>query len=201
METKEKIFACALELFSQKGFDGVSIRDIARAVGIKESSIYNHYNGKKAIMDEVCGRFVETLSVSRPPLSEVEKQLCSARPSEVFKGLILSYGSQIDPKIAQMARTVFAEQYHNETARRIFMEEILKNNSRYYEQVLDLCERKGLIWHCDTKVVANLFNNAQITLCTQYMQCQSEEDFREVAQMMLASADYLIGLLERTDPE
>ena len=37
--TKEKIFDVSIDLFSQKGFDAVSVREIAREVGIRESSI------------------------------------------------------------------------------------------------------------------------------------------------------------------
>lgn len=198
MGTKEKIFDCALELFSEKGFDGVSIRDIAKAVGIKESSIYNHYDGKKSIINEVCKRFADTLSVSRPPLSEVKKWLDSMRPKDVFTNLITSYGKQINSQITQMARTVFAEHFHNEMARQIFMEEIIQKGSQYYEDVLNLCHRKDLICHCDTKVVANLLNNAQITLCIQYMHCKSEEDFHKVYKMMISGTNYLIGSIERT---
>jgi AcrR family transcriptional regulator len=197
VDTKEKIFDCALKLFSEKGFDGVSIRNIANAVGIKESSIYNHFDGKKSIIDEVCKRFVDTLSVSRPPLSEVEKWLDHMRPRDVFKALITSYGRQIDPKISQMARTVFAEHFHNEMAKRIFIEEIIQNSSLYYAGVLDLCEKKEMIQNCDKEIVANLFNNAQITLCIQYMHCKSDEDFRKVTKMMMAGTDFLIGSLER----
>lgn len=53
MKTKEKIIETALELFSQRGYDGVSIREIARAVGIRESSIYNHFENKRAIFDGI----------------------------------------------------------------------------------------------------------------------------------------------------
>ena len=42
-QTKDKIFDTALDLFSKKGYDSVSVRTIASEVGIKESSIYNHY--------------------------------------------------------------------------------------------------------------------------------------------------------------
>jgi AcrR family transcriptional regulator len=41
--TKEKIFDAAVELFAERGYDGVSIRDIAKAVGIRESSVYKHF--------------------------------------------------------------------------------------------------------------------------------------------------------------
>ena len=39
MNTKEKIFYVSLDLFSQKGYDSVSLREIADEVGIKKSSI------------------------------------------------------------------------------------------------------------------------------------------------------------------
>lgn len=51
MNTKERILLEALNLFSQKGYDPVSVRDIAGAVGIKESSLYNHFKNKQDIFD------------------------------------------------------------------------------------------------------------------------------------------------------
>ncbi|WP_424359154.1 TetR/AcrR family transcriptional regulator [Methanocella sp. MCL-LM] len=51
--TKEKIFDAAVDLFAERGYEGVSIRDIAGAVGIKESSVYKHYASKDAILDSV----------------------------------------------------------------------------------------------------------------------------------------------------
>ncbi len=53
MTTKEKILDVALTLFSIQGYDAVSIRDIAKQVGIKESSIYNHFLNKQAIFDGI----------------------------------------------------------------------------------------------------------------------------------------------------
>ena len=53
MTTKEKILETALELFSQRGYGGVSVREIAREVGIRESSLYNHFEGKRAIFDGI----------------------------------------------------------------------------------------------------------------------------------------------------
>ena len=195
MGTKERIFDEALQLFSERGFDGVSIRDIASAVGIKESSIYNHYRGKKTIMDDICERFVETLSISRPPLQEVEKWLDHMQPVDIFKRFIMSYGKQINPGITQMARIIFAEQFHDETARKIFRDELIEKNVRYYIEVLTMFEGKDRIVHCDKNVVATLFNNSQITLSIQYSQSRSGEDYKKIAGM--TCADFLIKPLER----
>lgn len=51
--TRERILLEALNLFSMKGFEPVTVRDIARAVGIKESSIYNHFINKQDIFDSI----------------------------------------------------------------------------------------------------------------------------------------------------
>ncbi len=50
-DTKQKILDKALELFSAQGYDAVSVGEIARAVGIKAPSLYNHFASKQAIFD------------------------------------------------------------------------------------------------------------------------------------------------------
>lgn len=52
-DTKQKILAQALELFSTYGYDAVSVGQIAEAVGIKAPSLYNHFPGKQAIFDAI----------------------------------------------------------------------------------------------------------------------------------------------------
>lgn len=52
-DTKNKILKKALELFSSKGYDSVSVGEIAKAVGIKAPSLYNHYPSKQAIFDAI----------------------------------------------------------------------------------------------------------------------------------------------------
>lgn len=51
MNTKERILHESLRLFSEKGYHSVSVRDIGKAVGIKESSIYNHFKSKQDLFD------------------------------------------------------------------------------------------------------------------------------------------------------
>ena len=52
-DTKTRILEKALELFSAQGYDSVSVDQIARAVGIKAPSLYNHFPGKRAIFDAI----------------------------------------------------------------------------------------------------------------------------------------------------
>jgi len=57
MNTKEKIIYESLTLFSTKGFNAISVRDIAKAVGIKASSLYNHFKNKQDIFDTIIGKY------------------------------------------------------------------------------------------------------------------------------------------------
>jgi AcrR family transcriptional regulator len=49
-ETKAEILRVSLELFTEKGFEGTSIRDIAVALGVTKSSLYYHFPSKEAII-------------------------------------------------------------------------------------------------------------------------------------------------------
>ena len=44
--SSQKIKDVAIELFCERGYEGASLADIAELVGIKKSSIYNHYKNK-----------------------------------------------------------------------------------------------------------------------------------------------------------
>ncbi|TWD93424.1 TetR family transcriptional regulator [Neobacillus bataviensis] len=47
--TRDKIIEAALTLFSKNGYEGTSLTEIAKAVGIKKPSIYNHFKSKDEI--------------------------------------------------------------------------------------------------------------------------------------------------------
>ena len=47
--TRDRILEAALDLFARHGFAGTSVRQLARAVGLRESSLYNHFASKEAI--------------------------------------------------------------------------------------------------------------------------------------------------------
>src|ERR1700760_4457285 len=51
VETKDQIFAAARAAFDRDGEDGLSLRDIAREVGITPMAIYRHYKDKHALID------------------------------------------------------------------------------------------------------------------------------------------------------
>ena len=52
-DTKERIGRAAIGLIAGRGADAVSMRDIARIVGVTEAAIYRHFPGKDALVWEV----------------------------------------------------------------------------------------------------------------------------------------------------
>ncbi len=51
--TKEQILEASLDLFASKGFHGTSMREIAQEVGIRKSSIYNHFSSKDDLLESL----------------------------------------------------------------------------------------------------------------------------------------------------
>ncbi|HXQ17321.1 MAG TPA: TetR/AcrR family transcriptional regulator [Caulobacteraceae bacterium] len=63
--TRERIAQVALDLFAKHGFDGASMRQIAGALGLRASSLYNHFPSKNAIFAELIESYGPANSASR----------------------------------------------------------------------------------------------------------------------------------------
>ncbi|MCA0154318.1 TetR/AcrR family transcriptional regulator [Winogradskyella vincentii] len=50
---KEEIIRVAAKLFKEKGYSAVTMRDIAKTMGIKAASLYNHINSKQDILKAI----------------------------------------------------------------------------------------------------------------------------------------------------
>jgi len=82
-DARERVLKAAEQLFAQKGYAAVTLRDIATAVGIRHASLYHHVpGGKEALFVEVTER---TLARHRAGLEhatataapDVRSQLCA----------------------------------------------------------------------------------------------------------------------------
>jgi AcrR family transcriptional regulator len=49
--THDRILDAALDVFSDRGFDGATVRQIAAKVGVTDPALYAHFKGKKEIFD------------------------------------------------------------------------------------------------------------------------------------------------------
>ena len=57
--TKEALRHHARRLFARHGYDGVSMRDLADAVGIQQSGIYNHFASKQILLVDLMVVYME----------------------------------------------------------------------------------------------------------------------------------------------
>ena len=119
MDTRERIMDTALSLFSVSGYEAVSIRDICREVGIKESSVYYHFKNKRDILDSLLHRFElhvnDLLGIFQSESVTVETTLSFDWMDTYFFDQYL-----FDPFINQMMRLMMMEQFHDETIRQAY---------------------------------------------------------------------------------
>ncbi|MEM9426981.1 MAG: TetR/AcrR family transcriptional regulator [Pseudomonadota bacterium] len=61
INTKDDLRNHARQLFAEHGYEGVSMRDIAAAVGIRQSAIYNHFPSKQHLLVDLMVSHMEQL--------------------------------------------------------------------------------------------------------------------------------------------
>lgn len=60
--TRTALLDAAQARFATEGFAGTSIRDLAAAVGIRESSVYKHFTSKQALLEALLSRAEERVA-------------------------------------------------------------------------------------------------------------------------------------------
>lgn len=69
-DRKEQIFWEAAKLFSQKGYQATSMRELADKVGIEAASIYSHYPSKDHLLHAIALRCADDFFKSITPIYE-----------------------------------------------------------------------------------------------------------------------------------
>ncbi len=53
-QTRERLLGCARDLYLQGGLSAVSVREVARRAGVSPGALYRHFDGREALLREVC---------------------------------------------------------------------------------------------------------------------------------------------------
>lgn len=154
--TKKMIEEVALELFSKKGYKAVSIRDIGKQVGIKESSIYYHFLNKQAIMDSLLQK-IDILIDKMKSSFEAEFAKIVEVPEtamcEVAIGLMKNY--LLNPYVYKVLSVLAIEQMSDkkayETYQRLVFEMPLLQQTQIFRKMID----KGYIKPNNPTVLAH----------------------------------------------
>ena len=156
--TKEKIFDVSIDLFSQKGYDGVSIRQIAGEVGIKESSIYNHYNSKESILESILNYYIKEMLKEEAPIMQSEENLDVDFDQFYKEGSDRFISKLSEEKMMKITRIFLVESYHNEKIKNFVKEAIIGYAIDGWEDLFEVMKEKNFIRRdADIKQLAESF--------------------------------------------
>lgn len=172
-DTKKAILTVALKLFSERGYDGVGIRDISKEIGIRESALYKHYSGKQDIFDSILKdierRYQEEFSTILPENmtnifsgeSDVREELFHISITMFNFYLKIEYGSQL-------RRMLTMEQYRTSEVSTFFRELIIDKGLDYISGVFTNLINDGVYIDADPMVMALQFYSPLYLLLSKY---------------------------------
>lgn len=160
MDTKEKIIWEALELFSSRGYGAASMREIARAVGIRESSLYNHFAGKREIFNaivDICWQKAEEYYRGRSlPFSPGEPACAFERQGQALEESVLEVFRFFfqDPWNTRFRRLLTLSQFEDPQAaelyRRLYCQYPMEMQAEIFSQLME----KGVFRLGDPRALA-----------------------------------------------
>ena len=180
MNTKEKIFDVSIDLFSQDGYDGVSIRQIAKEVGIKESSIYNHYQSKESILESILSYYINEMLKEEAPIMQSEKNLKMDFNQFYKEGSDRFISKLSEEKMMKITRIFLVESYHNEKIKNFVKEAIIGYAINGWEDLFELMKEKKFIkMDADIKQLAESFYYYGLFLLYEHFIINYPEDDEE----------------------
>ncbi|WP_083655243.1 TetR/AcrR family transcriptional regulator [Roseburia sp. 499] len=160
--TREKIVIESLRLFAGKGYDGVSMREIAAAVGIKGASIYNHFKGKEdiflAIFEEMTKRYGHIATMLQMPEEQGEEAAEYYMEADEDKLLHMAeelFSFFARDEFAMLFRKLLAsEQHKSSLAAKYFRSYYLEAPVIFQTQVFAGMQKKGAFQNFDAETMA-----------------------------------------------
>lgn len=171
-DTKQLILEQALALFSAHGYDAVTVGDIARAVGIKAPSLYNHFPGKQAIFDALVdataaqyeadtGRIdihVQNVQKDIPIFTAITADALFEKVRQIF-----TY-SLHDETIARFRRMMTIEQFRSPELAALYSERYVERLLRYHAGIFRALIAAGEICAEDPDALALQYVAPVLTL-------------------------------------
>lgn len=119
-DSREKILEIATRLFIAQGYRGISMREIAEAVGVSKPAIYHHFRDKEALFLAILNRNVQGLSatiqqahqMSADSVAALERIIRIILEQPVEQRAVLRLATQDMVHLGDLARQKFIEQYY-----------------------------------------------------------------------------------------
>ena len=171
-DTKKKILKKALELFSAYGYDAVSVGEIAKAVGIKAPSLYNHYASKQAIFDAI----VEETAVQYEKYTDaIDIHVQDAKKdigvfSEITENFLIQKVRQIfsyslhNEAIGRFRRMMTIEQFRSPALSALYSKRYVERIVTYHAGIFESLITAGEIKNENPETLAMMYVAPVITL-------------------------------------
>ena len=166
-DTKERILAAALDLFSQNGYAGTNIRELTAALGLVKSSLYKHFESKEeiwdALLDSMIAYYGERFGSPErlPPAPDSLEGLVSMTMGMVDFTIH-------DEKVIKTRKLLTIEQFRDDRARALATKHFLTGLRDMFTPIFKSMMDKGLIRQEDPAMLAFAYTapiSALIHLC------------------------------------
>lgn len=158
MTTREKILEVSLDMFAKQGYTAVSIRDICKKVGIKESSVYYHFKNKQSIFDEFINKFTET---ANGMIIQLENGLTDGEGSfsDSFNSVANVFFEKylMDDFCNKVMRVMLIEQLGNDDVRKLYREWLLDKPLQIQSKIFQTLTNFDIIPNCDSQYLATIY--------------------------------------------
>ncbi len=197
-DTKERILAKALEMFSQNGYAGTNIRELTASLGLVKSSMYRHFESKEEIwntlLDELIAYYAEHFGSAEhlPPVPDSTEELVGMTMRMV--NLTVH-----DERIVMTRKLLTIEQFRDERARQLATKHFLTGLTDMFTYVFSGMMDKGILRKDDPGMLAFAYTapiSALIHLCDR----EPEKTDEALAQAE-AFSRHFIGVYGVTDHE
>ena len=197
IETTHRILEVSANLFAHKGYDRVSVNEIAIAVGIKESSLYNHFSSKSDILDKLFEMFIQKTPESRPSDLELENMILIMQPEEIFKNILFHFGSHIDTVLENIAMIINIEKFRNAQAAKMYFQYVVNEPAGYYERLITKMADHGMIKPVNPRLFAEQYNYVSIALTKEYFMVKNGlADMQTVIKYMVTTIHFFCSLMK-----
>lgn len=188
--TKDKIMDVSIDLFSKYGYDGVSVRQIAREVGIRESSIYNHYSNKQAILKAILDYYVEEMISDDIPLEQASLNLDRGFDYFYKAGCDAFLSKLKEDRMMKITRLFFIESYHNDDVKNFLKEAIINAPVKGWIDLFNLMKAKNIIRKdCDVEQLSESFFYYGMFLLYEHFILNYPEDDEEFLNEFLVKTE------------
>jgi len=194
--TKKKIFENAICLFRQRGYDNVSINDIAELTGIRQSAVYNHFKSKQEILDTIYGFYHHYGVFANHGPEDADTILQTSDPMEIItNGFVNVYEDNIPELMASIVKIVSQRVTIDEKAAGLFKKLILEEKVNLTEAVLNKAVNLGLYNAFDTRAVSMLINSVRLHTLLWWLTDPPAEDCARLEQEERSMYALIISLL------